>query len=161
MSEKRLANLLRACRTDITYCLVELDTGPFECKAAKFEDAADVSLEIFHDVLVPDSQYPPGEHRVPVLHEREIGPVVAGNICNAVSELLSARKQLLQVAKAARHRLTPHINDFCVRQHKMNKTDVAEVVRHLVDEECVMLSVRPRVHHVELAQRAEIFRGEI
>jgi hypothetical protein len=40
----------------------------------------------------------------------------------------------------------------------MDKSNVTEVVRHLVDEEWPMRAVCARIHQVALAERAEIFR---
>src|SRR5579872_7490237 len=88
---------------------------------------------------------PPGKHRVPVSHQLKIGPVVAGDILDATGELLPTGKQLLQVAETARHRFAPHVDDFGVRHHEMDQPDVAEVVRHLVDEEWLMPTVSARV----------------
>src|SRR5580700_4653239 len=52
VAENRLADLLGACCADATFCLVELDAGRFEFKAAEFQDAPHVSLEILHEVFV-------------------------------------------------------------------------------------------------------------
>ena len=44
-------------------------------------------------------------------------------------------EQLLEVAEAAGHGLAARIDDLGVRQDQVDQADVAEVVRHLVDEE--------------------------
>ena len=91
-------------------------------------------------------------------HQLEIGTVVASDVLNAVGELLPSGKQLLQIAEAARHGLSPHVNDFGVRHHEMDEPDVEEVVRHLVDEEWLIAAIGARVGQVALAEPAEIFR---
>src|SRR5215813_14150009 len=135
LAENLLADLLRACRANATFSLVELDTPRFEFKSAEVQHAPHVALEVLDHVLVPDSQDPPGQHCVPVPHELEIGPVIAGDILDAVGELLTFGEQLPQVAETACYGITAHVDDRGVRQHEMNKPDVAEVVWHFVDEE--------------------------
>jgi hypothetical protein len=56
-----------------------------------------------------------------VSHQLEIGPVVAGNILDAIGELLPSGKQLLQVAKAARHGFASRVDDFGIRHHEMDE----------------------------------------
>ena len=90
-------------------------------------------------------------------HELEIGPVIAGDILDAIGELLTFRKQLPQVTNTARHGIAAHVDDFGVRQHEMNEPDVAEVVRHFVDEEWLSLTVSARVHDVAFSEPAEFF----
>src|ERR1700675_2975835 len=120
---------------------MELDAGGVEFKSAELQNAPHTACEGLDDVLVPDSQDPPGKHCVPVSHELEIGPVIAGDILDAIGELLTFRKQLPQVTETARHGIATHVDDLGVRQHEMDEPDVAEVVRHFVDEEWLSLSV--------------------
>jgi hypothetical protein len=48
---------------------------------------------------------------------------------------------------------------FRVRQHQMDEADVAEVVRHLVDEErAARAAVRPRIGQEAFAEAHEIRR---
>ena len=82
--------------------------------------------------------------------------VVAGQVFEAVGELLAAREQLLEVAEAAGHRLAPCVDDLRVRQHQVDQADVAIVVRHLVDEERrAAAAVVPRVADVGFAEFPE------
>ena len=66
---------------------------------------------------------------------------MAGNILDAISELLATREQPLQVAKATRHGLAPHIDDLRIWQHEMDQTDVAKVIRHFEGNISAALSV--------------------
>src|SRR5262249_49925348 len=140
-----------------TFCLMELDTARFEFKSAEFQNAPHVALEVLDHVLVPDSQDPPGQHCVPMSHELEIGPVIAGDILDAVGELLAVGEQLPQVAETTCHRIAADVDDPGVRQHEMDKPDVAEVVRHLVDEEWLSMTVGTCVGDVTLSKLAECF----
>src|SRR5215467_4134890 len=54
--------------------------------------------------------------------------------------------------------MATHVNDLGVRQHEMDETDVAEIVRHFVDEEWLSLTVSARVADVTLAEPAEFGR---
>src|SRR5262249_35267997 len=108
--------------------------------------------------LVPHSQHSSGKHRVPMSHQLEIGPVIASNIADAVAELLPAGVELLQVTEAAGHGLTPRVNNSGIWQHKVDEPDVAEVVRHLVDEERLISAMGASAGQVALAEFAEISR---
>src|ERR1700692_1242155 len=77
----------------------------------------------------------PGEHGVPVLHELNIAPIIAGDVVKTVRKLLAASEKLLEITEAAGHRLASRVDDLRVRQNKVDEADVAKVVRHLVDEE--------------------------
>ena len=69
-------------------------------------------------------------------------------------------KSCLKLLKQTGHRLAPHVDDSGVGQEQMNEADVAEVVRHLVDE------ARPPggaigacIAQVLLPEPAEVHRG--
>ena len=104
-------------------------------KSAEVEHAPHAALQVLDHVLVLHAQHPPGQRRIPVAHELEIGAVVAGDVLDAVGELLAVGEQLLEVAEAAGHRLAPRVDDLRIGQHQVDEADVAEVVGHLVDEE--------------------------
>src|SRR4051812_48495685 len=86
-------------------------------------------------------------------HELLVHPVVAGDILKAVGELLPRCKELFEVTEATRHRLAACIDDLRPWKHQVNETEVAEVVRHLVDEERpVQFSVNGRVIEIPLSE---------
>src|SRR5215475_4333535 len=89
-------------------------------------------------------------------HQLQIAPVVARYAFHAVAEVLAAREQLLEVAEAARHRLAPHVDDPCLRQHEVYEADVLKVVRHLVDEVGPTRPVAPRAVQVALPEPAKV-----
>ena len=105
-----------------------------EARGRKVEHTPHAALQVVHDVLVLNAQHPSGKHLVPVRHELEVGAVVAGDVLEAVGELLALGEQLLEVAEAAGHRLAPRVDDPGVGQDQVDEADVPEVVRHLVDE---------------------------
>src|SRR4029077_19947662 len=87
--------------------------------------------------------------------------VVAPDVLEAVGELLSRCKQLLEVAEAAGERLPTGVNNAGVRQDQVNEADMAEVVRHLVDEVRLIRAVDARVRDVLLPQAQPRRRSEI
>ena len=154
--EDGLADLLGTRGAHAALGLVEFDAGGLEFKPAEIENPAHVPLEIVHHILVVDSQHAPRQRRVPVLHQLEVGPVIARDVIDAVGKFLAARIELLEVPKAAGHRLSARINDRRSRQHQVDQPDVAEVVRHFVDEVRLAGAVDLRVREVLLAERAKI-----
>src|ERR1700761_3746637 len=76
------------------------------------------------------------QHRIPVVHQGKILPVVTAEAVQVVGECLTGCEVLFEAAEAGIHRMTAYINDGRVRQHRLNQADVAEVVRHLVNESC-------------------------
>src|SRR5580658_11015272 len=132
----RLADLLGARGTYAAPGLVEADALRLEVEPAVLEDASHAAFQVLDHILVMHAQDAPGrQHTVPVAHELEVGAVVARDVVDAIGELLALREQLLEIAEAAGHRLAPCIDDAGIRQHQVDEPEVAEVVRHLVDEE--------------------------
>src|SRR5207253_6161411 len=111
LRKSRLTHLLGARRADAARGAVVLEARPLEGQLAELEQPPHAPLEILDDVLVVDAQHPTREHGVPVLHELEVGAIVAGDVIDAVSELLTAGVELLQVPEAAGHRLAARIDD--------------------------------------------------
>src|ERR1700686_1988803 len=155
-----LAHLFGTRRAHAALGLVELQTRGLELEAAELEYPPDVALEALDYVLVLDTQDLSREHRVPVLHQLDVGAVVASYVLEAVSELLACREQLLEVAEAAGHRLATRVDDFRVRQDQVDQAEVPEVVRHLVDEEGLAGAEHPRVLGVLLAEGPQLIRVE-
>src|SRR5260370_21089717 len=112
LAKYRLPHLLGACSFNASLGAVELEARPLEGQFREVEDPTDAALEIVHHVLMKDAQHPARQHRIPMLHECEIGAVVAGDVIYAVNELLAARVQLLEVSEAARHRLAAGVDDL-------------------------------------------------
>src|SRR5437763_12333747 len=157
----RLANLLGARGADAPLGAVELYAGGLERQSEEVQQAADVAFEILDDTLVLHAQDPPRQHRVPVGRDVDICTVVAPDVLQAVGELLSRGEELLEVAEAAGERLAAGIDDPRVRQDEVDQADVAEVVRHLVDEVRLTGAVHARVRDVFLAEAEPLRRGEI
>src|SRR4051812_25485953 len=90
-------------------------------------------------------------------HQLQVRPVVPGNIVNAVSKLLSLSEQLLEIAKATRHRFATGVDDPRVGQQQVNETDVSKIVWHLVDESRLAGNpIDAGVVQIFLAQSAKI-----
>src|SRR5262249_7270182 len=143
-----------------TFRLIELDATRLKLQTAEIQHAPHISFEVFNDVFVGYPEDPAGKRGVPVLHQLEIGPVVAGDVLDTIGKLLSTRKQLLQIAEAAGHGLASRVNDPGVRQHEMDQPNVSKVVGHFVDEERSIPAISACVADVSLAEFAEIFRAK-
>src|SRR5438874_12665130 len=157
----RLANLLGARRAYAALGPVELDAGGLERQSEEVQQAADIAFEMLDDALVLHVQDSPRQYRVPVGHDVDIRTVVAPDVLEAVGELLSRGEELLEVAEGAGERLAAGIDDARVRQDEVDQADVAEVVRHLVDEVRLIRAVHARVRDVFLAEAQPLRRGEI
>src|ERR1700741_3388071 len=96
--ENRPPHLLRACGSYASLGLVEFHALRFELETAEFQNSAHIGFEIPHHVLVLDAQYLSRQHRVPVRHEIQVSAVIPADVLEAVGELLSRGKQLLEVA---------------------------------------------------------------
>jgi hypothetical protein len=70
-----------------------------------------------------------------VPHELNIAPIVTADVIEAVGKLLTASEKLLEITKAAGHRLASRVDDLRVWQNEVNEANMAEVVWHFVDEE--------------------------
>src|ERR1700674_3271060 len=106
---------------------MEIDALGLERKPAEIQHAAYIDLQVVDDILMPDPQYPTGQHLIPVPHQIEIRSVVPSDIVDAVGELLTIGEQLFQISEAASHRLAPRIDELCIRQHQMDQADMPEV----------------------------------
>src|SRR5438876_3931190 len=157
----RLANLLGARGAYAALRAVELYAVGLERQSEEVQQAADIAFEILDDALVLHAQDPPRQHRVPVGRDVDICTVVAPDVLEAVGELLSRGEELLEVAEAAGERLAAGIDDARVRQDEVDQADVAEVVRHFVDEVRLTGAVHARVRDVFLAEAQPLRRGEI
>src|ERR1700730_3031322 len=88
----RLPHLLRTCSVDPAFRLVEIDARRFEIEIAEIQDAAHIRLEILDDVFVLYAQYLARKRLVPVRHQVDIHTVIAGDVLDAVGELLPGGK---------------------------------------------------------------------
>src|SRR2546429_9498677 len=140
---------------------VELDAGGLERQSEEVQQAPDIAFEMLDDALVLHVQDPPRQDRVPVGHDVHIRTVVTPDVLEAVGDLLSRGEELLEVAEAAGERLAAGIDDARLRQDEVDQADVAEVVRHLVDEVRLIRAVHARVRDVFLAEAEPLRRGEI
>src|SRR5258707_11623734 len=99
----------------------------------------------------------PGQHGVPMLHQLNIAPIIAADVLETVRKLLAAREKLLEITEATGHRLAPRVNDLRVRQNEVNEANVAEVIRHFVDEERLPRSKYLRIVDILLTQMPQLF----
>src|ERR1700722_12818348 len=97
---------------------------------------------------------------IPVAHGVEIAPIVAPQVLEIVAEGLALREMLLVSTEASVHGVTPHVDDDGVRQHAMDEPDVAEVIRHLVDEMRPSAANRGRFLEVASAECGELLGRE-
>ena len=134
-AENGQANLFRTRGADSPLGPIKLNTRGFKLEAAEIQYPADVTLEVLNHVLMLHAQDLPGEYGVPVLHEFNIAPIIAAYVVKTVRKLLTAGEKLLEITEATSHRLASRVDDLRIRQNEVNETDVAEVVRHFVDEE--------------------------
>jgi len=141
--------------------LVELQAVRLEFETAEIQDAAYVRLEVVDDILVLDAEHLASKGVVPMRHQLEVGAVIAGDVFDAVGELLPRGKQLLEVAEAAGHRLAARVDDPGVREHELDQTQMPEIIRHLVDEVGLARAVDARVLKVFFAKSFAFLGGEL
>ncbi len=98
------------------------------------EQTADHGLRRAHQLFIGDVQHLAGEHRIPMIHDGQILPIVAAETLEVVGERLSGGETLFEAAEARIHRVTSHVDDGRPRQHGVNQADMHEVVGQLVDE---------------------------
>ena len=72
-----LANLLGAGRTDRPLGFMKREARGLELQPAMGQQAADVRLRIAYQFFVTQMQHLAGQHRVPMVHEAQVTPVVA------------------------------------------------------------------------------------
>src|SRR5580658_3239378 len=76
--ENGSANLLRAGGAHAALGLIVLDTGRLELEAAKIEYATHARLEVLDHVFVPNLQDFARMYRVPMVHQLDVHPIIAG-----------------------------------------------------------------------------------
>src|SRR6516225_8764111 len=113
---ERLAHLFGARRAHGAPCLVEAEAGRLKWQPAMLEQPPDVRLRFPHQLLILNVQHPARQHRVPVVHEREIAAVKASEGGELVAESLPLGEVLLERAEARVHRMTSRIDDGGARQ---------------------------------------------
>src|ERR1700676_1310790 len=154
--EYRPTHLLRARGSDAPLGLVELHALRFELETAEIQDSAHIGFEILDHVFVLDAQYLSRQDRVPMRHQLDVGSVIPADVFEAVGELLTGGKQLLEVAETTGHGIAARIDDLGIRQDQVDQAEMPEIIRHLVDEEGFVRPVDARVAEVFPAQRAKI-----
>jgi hypothetical protein len=98
------------------------------------QQAADVFLRIAYQRRIPQMQGFSGQHRVAVIHERQLATVVPTQIIQVITEGLPFGKVLLESAETRIHRVTPHVDDGGIRQDRPDESDLTEIIRHFVDK---------------------------
>src|SRR5258708_26782398 len=150
------ADLFRTRSADSALGPIKLNARGFKLEAAEIQNPADTTLQVPDYVLMLHAQDLPGEYGVPVLHELDIAPVITADVVKTVRELLTAGEKLLEIAEAAGHGLAPRVDDLRVGQNEVNEADMAEVVRHLVDEERLPRSQYLRIGDVLLTETPQL-----
>src|SRR5271166_297880 len=130
----RPANLFGTGSMDAAFGLVKFNAGWLKVQFAELEDPPNAAFEVIENVLVLHTQHLSGQYAIPMLHQLDVGSVIAPDVLEAVGELLAGRKQLFEIAETAGHRLPPCVDNPGVRQHQVHEPDMAEVIRILVDE---------------------------
>src|ERR1700730_5299486 len=156
---QRLTHLFGAGGAYRTPRLVKGNAGGFEGQPAMLEQAADASLRIAHQLLVLQVQHLAGEHRVPVIHERQIAAVVATEILEVGAEGLSHGEVLLEGAEARIHGMTAGVDNGRVRQDRVDQADVTEVIGQFVGEALTPVAQRCRLRDVTGAECREVRGG--
>src|ERR1700690_1836129 len=88
----RPANLFGAGSMDAAFGLVKFNAGRLEVQFAELEDPPNAAFEVIENVLVLYTQHLSREYAIPMLHEIDVGSVIARDILEAVGELLAGRK---------------------------------------------------------------------
>ena len=130
--------------------------GRLEGQLTVLEQTADVPLRITHQLLVPQVQDLTGQHRVPVIHERQVAAVVAAEVVQVVAEGLPVREVLLEGAEARVQRMPARIDDGRVWQDRVDQAHVTEIVGQLVGEALMPAPQRRRLGDVTSAERGEL-----
>ena len=99
------------------------------------EQAAHLALGIGDHRFVVDAVNPTRQHRVDMVHQRDVIGVIAAHFGEIVRERLPAREMLLEVGKAAGERMAARIDDRGIGQDQVDQRHVQPVVGHLVDEQ--------------------------
>src|SRR5258708_27157053 len=77
LAKDRLTYLLGTRGTNAACGAVVLEARRLEGQFAESAQPPDAALEIIDDVLVVDAHHPTPQHGVPVLHDLEVGAIVA------------------------------------------------------------------------------------
>jgi flagellar biosynthesis component FlhA len=94
-------------------------------------------------------------------HQVDVVAIEATHVHEVVAEQLAARIKLLEVREAAGERMPTRVDDFGIREHRMDHSDVQEVVGHLVDEQGpAHLALNACALDVLLAEQPQ-FRGAL
>jgi hypothetical protein len=152
-----LADLFRTRGANSPLGPIKLNTRGFKLEAAEIQYPADITFQVPYYFLMLHAQDLAGEYGVPVLHELNIAPIVTADIIEAVGKLLTASEKLLEITKAAGHCLASRVDDFRVWQNEVNEANMAEIVRHFVDEERLPLSKHLRIGDVFLTETPQLF----
>ena len=141
---------------------VELDARVLERQTAVLEQASHAALEIGQHILVLHAQHATRQGMVEMVHELDIGAVIAADVFEVVGEGVPVGVELLEVAEAAVHRIAARVDDPGIGQDQLDQRDVAEVVRHLVDEvRFAGAAVGLGIADVGLAERPALIGGQV
>ena len=113
-------------------------------------------VRLSHEFLVLNSQHLARQHRVPVVHERQIAAVVATEVCQVVAEGLPFGKVLLEGTEARIHRVPARVDEGGAWKDGVNQADVAEIIGQLVGEVCASRPQWRSLFEVAAAERAEL-----
>ena len=147
----RLAHLLRADGRDGAIGGEEVEACVFEPDPYMLEKAPDLRFGIPNEIFVQGAMHCSGKDGVEMSHQLHIIAVESSKIAQPVSTILSLRKQLREIRKAAGHGVPADIDYFGVRQGQMDEPNVRKVRAHLVGKEpALKLPVNVRSFEVSL-----------
>jgi hypothetical protein len=113
---------------------MKIEAGLLKWQATIIKNTTNLTLEILDDILMLNVQDTPREFSLPVSHHIDIGTVIPTNLVKPVGKLLPLSKQLLETTKTAGHRMAAGVNNLSLRQYELNKGDMTEIIRHLVNK---------------------------
>jgi hypothetical protein len=120
---------------------MKIEAGLLKWQITITKDTTNLTLEILDDILMLNAQNTPREHLLPMGHHVDIGTVIPTNLVKPVGKLLPLSKQLLEATKTAGHRMAAGVNNLSLRQYELNKWDMTEIIRHLVNKVDAVTSV--------------------
>src|SRR5579871_1151274 len=134
---------------------MEIEAGRLKVESAVLEQAANIRFRVKHESLVLEVQHPARQNRVPMIHQREIATVIAGEVLQMVAEGLALGEILLEGAEACIHRMATRIDHGRVGKDRVNQSDMTEVVGQLVGESVTPAAQRRSLRQVVPAEDCE------
>ena len=131
---QRLAHLLGAGRENGPSCQMGREARLFKLKPKMGEKSRSLGLGIGDEVFIMEAEDPTWQYPVVMIHELHIAAIKAAHLIEPIAELVTRTKQMHKIGKATGHGMTPYIDDRRPGKEQMDKPDMQEVVRRLVNE---------------------------